>query len=34
VIGLNNGPVINAGDALMQLGMDNFCRLDNNSKLD
>ncbi|MGC1240305.1 MAG: succinylglutamate desuccinylase/aspartoacylase family protein [Chryseosolibacter sp.] len=29
VVGLNNGPVINAGDALMQLGMDNFCRLDN-----
>lgn len=29
VIGLNNGPVINAGDALMHLGMDNFCRLDN-----
>jgi predicted deacylase len=34
VIGLNNGPVINAGDALMQLGMDNFCRLDNNNKSD
>jgi predicted deacylase len=34
VIGLNNGPVINAGDALMQLGMDNFCRLDNNNKMD
>lgn len=30
VIGLNNGPVINAGDALVHLGMDNFCRLDNN----
>lgn len=30
VIGLNNGPVINAGDALIHLGMDNFCRLDNN----
>lgn len=30
VIGLNNSPVINAGDALMHLGMDNFCRLDNN----
>ena len=28
VIGLNNGPVINAGDALVHLGMDNFCRLD------
>ena len=29
-IGLNNGPVINAGDALIHMGMDNFCRLDNN----
>lgn len=28
VIGLNNGPVINAGDALMHLGMDNLCRLE------
>ncbi|HET7178545.1 MAG TPA: succinylglutamate desuccinylase/aspartoacylase family protein [Chryseosolibacter sp.] len=28
IIGINNGPVINAGDALMHLGMDNFCRLD------
>lgn len=30
VIGLNNRPVINAGDALVHLGMDTFCRLDNN----
>lgn len=30
VIGLNNRPVINAGDALIHLGMDNFCRLNNN----
>lgn len=29
VIGLNNGPVINAGDALMHLGMDNMCKLSN-----
>jgi predicted deacylase len=29
VIGLNNSPVINAGDALMHLGIDNFCKLDN-----
>jgi len=29
VIGLNNIPVINAGDALMHLGMDNLCKLDN-----
>jgi uncharacterized protein len=27
VIGLNNIPVINAGDALMHLGMDNFCKI-------
>ena len=30
VIGMNNGPVINAGDALMHLGMDNFCKLETN----
>jgi uncharacterized protein len=29
VIGLNNIPVINAGDALMHLGMDNFCKIEN-----
>ena len=29
-IGLNNKPVINAGEALIHLGMDNFCRLNNN----
>jgi hypothetical protein len=28
VIGLNNIPVVNAGDALMHLGMDNFCKLE------
>ncbi|MEP6734651.1 MAG: succinylglutamate desuccinylase/aspartoacylase family protein [Chryseolinea sp.] len=28
VIGLNNIPVVNVGDALMHLGMDNFCKLD------
>ncbi|MBX2945984.1 MAG: succinylglutamate desuccinylase/aspartoacylase family protein [Cyclobacteriaceae bacterium] len=32
VIGLNNIPVVNAGDALMHLGMDNFCKLDIKSK--
>jgi uncharacterized protein len=31
VIGLNNGPVINAGDALMHLGLDNMCKLSNAS---
>jgi hypothetical protein len=28
VIGLNNGPVINAGDALMHVGMDNLCKIE------
>jgi predicted deacylase len=28
VVGLNNIPVINAGDALMLIGYDHFCRLD------
>jgi uncharacterized protein len=28
IIGMNNSPVINAGDALMHLGMDNYCRLE------
>lgn len=31
VIGLNNIPVINVGDALMHIGMDNLCKLDNNT---
>lgn len=31
VIGLNNIPVINAGDALMHLGMDTYCKLENNA---
>ncbi len=28
VVGLNNIPVINAGDALMHIGMDNYCKLE------
>ncbi len=28
VVGLNNNPVVNAGDALLHVGMDDFCRLD------
>lgn len=28
VVGLNNIPVINAGDALMLIGYDNFCRIE------
>lgn len=31
VIGLNNSPVVNAGDALMHLGMDNQCKLNDRS---
>lgn len=27
IIGLNNSPVVNAGDALFHLGMDNVCKL-------
>jgi predicted deacylase len=27
IIGLNNSPVINAGDALVHLGMDNMCKI-------
>lgn len=29
VIGINHSPVVNAGDALMHLGMDNVCKLAN-----
>jgi hypothetical protein len=28
VVGLNNNPVVNAGDALMHVGMDDYCKLD------
>lgn len=28
VVGLNNHPVVNAGDALLHIGMDNLCRID------
>lgn len=27
IVGLNNNPVVNAGDALMHVGMDDFCKL-------
>jgi predicted deacylase len=27
VIGLNNHPVVNAGDALLHIGMDNYCKI-------
>lgn len=29
VVGLNNNPVVNAGDALLHLGIDNVCKLGN-----
>jgi predicted deacylase len=32
VIGLNNNPVVNAGDALMHLGMDNVCKISDRSE--
>jgi hypothetical protein len=28
VVGLNNNPVVNAGDALLHIGMDNLCKID------
>jgi len=28
VVGLNNNPVVNAGDALMHVGVDDLCRID------
>jgi len=28
VVGLNNNPVVNAGDALMHVGMDDHCKID------
>ena len=27
VVGLNNNPVVNAGDALLPIGMDDHCKL-------
>ena len=27
VVGLNNNPVVNAGDALLHIGIDNFCKI-------
>ena len=32
VVGLNNHPVVNAGDALLHNGMDNFCKIDDSSE--
>lgn len=32
VVGLNNNPVVNAGDALLHIGVDNFCRIGNSEE--
>jgi predicted deacylase len=32
VVGLNNNPVVNAGDALLHLGLDNLCRIGGNGE--
>jgi len=32
VVGLNNNPVVNAGDALLHIGMDNYCKLEGNGE--
>jgi hypothetical protein len=32
VIGLNNNPVVNAGDALLHIGLDNVCRIGGSSE--
>jgi uncharacterized protein len=32
VVGLNNNPVVNAGDALLHIGIDNFCKLGNSGE--
>jgi predicted deacylase len=32
VVGLNNNPVVNAGDALLHIGVDNLCRVGNSEE--
>ncbi len=32
LVGLNNNPVVNAGDALLHIGMDNYCKLEGNGE--
>jgi len=32
VVGLNNNPVVNAGDAILHLGLDNVCRIGGNTE--
>jgi predicted deacylase len=32
VVGLNNNPVVNAGDALLHIGLDNVCKIDGGSE--
>ena len=32
VVGLNNNPVVNAGDALIHIGLDNLCKIGGSSE--
>jgi predicted deacylase len=32
VVGMNNNPVVNAGDALMHIGLDNVCKIGGNGE--
>jgi uncharacterized protein len=32
VVGLNNNPVVNAGDAIMHIGLDNVCKIGGNNE--
>jgi predicted deacylase len=32
VVGLNNNPVVNAGDALLHIGVDNMCKISSTSE--
>ena len=32
VVGLNNNPVVNAGDALLHVGMDDHCKLNDSGE--
>lgn len=32
VVGLNNNPVVNAGDALLHIGLDNVCKIEGNGE--
>ena len=32
VVGLNNNPVVNAGDALLHIGLDNVCKIEDSGE--